>query len=324
MTSRPTTAPFSPGSIFLGLHTHPLPVDRLVSTLREEARAAEDAGFDGVGFSEHHGGFPGYLPNPVQWCAIVLGDLRRAWAAACPTLLPLRPAAGVVEDLAWLAAAFPGRVGAGFAAGYQEQDFDLLESDFGSRTERHWAALPGVVSALSGRARGALGNDPAVAALAATPVPVVSGVGGPVGARRAAQAGAGMLVTSLTDARRARELVEAHRQAGGKGPNVLIRRIWVGTPPGSLDIEVARYRSAGSDTTWLVQTDEDPLVSGDATEVTGRLTADLCQSGVDALNLRIHLNGASPQAVREQIEIAGAEVLPALREAFLGAGDAPV
>lgn len=315
MTHAMVARPFASGSVCLGMHTHEGPVDRVVASLRGQARAAEAAGFDGVTLSEHHAGFRGYLPNPVQWCAILLGELRECWMAACPTLLPLRPAASVVEDLAWLAAAFPGRVGAAFAAGYQEQDFAVLESDFASRTSRHWAALPGVVRALSGRAAEALGRDPAVAALAASPVPVLSGVGGPVGARRAAAAGAGLLVTSLTDAHRAAELVEAYRDAGGRAPGVLIRRVWVGAPPASLESQVELYRSAGSDPSWLVQTGMDPLVSGTAAEVVERLAADLRISGLDALNLRVHLDGASPEAVAEQIAAVGADVLPALRTA---------
>jgi alkanesulfonate monooxygenase SsuD/methylene tetrahydromethanopterin reductase-like flavin-dependent oxidoreductase (luciferase family) len=313
-------APFSPGSISIGLHTHDAPVDQVVSSLRDEARAAEAAGFDGVTLSEHHAGFPGYLPNPLQWCAILLGELEQAWSAPSPTLLPLRPVASVVEEIAWLAAAFPGRVGAGFAAGYQEQDFEVLESDFGSRTDRHWAALPAVVAALSGHAEGPLGHDPAVKALAASPVPVLSGVGGPVGARRVAGAGAGMLVTSMTHARRARELVDAYRQAGGRARSMLIRRVWVGQPPASLDSVVARYRSAGSDPAWLVQTDRDPLVSGDAGHVAERVATELRESGLEALNLRVHLPGATPEAVMEQIAIVGREVLPALRAAAVTPG----
>ncbi|HEV7679610.1 MAG TPA: LLM class flavin-dependent oxidoreductase [Candidatus Dormibacteraeota bacterium] len=304
---------FAAGSISLGLHTHEATLDRMVSSLREQARAAETAGFDGVTLSEHHAGFPGYVPNPLQWSAILLGELDHAWAAPCPTLLPLRPAAGLVEDLAWLAAAFPGRVGAGFAVGYHEQDFSVMDSDFSTRAQRHWAALPGVVAALTGHAGGALGADPAVAALAAAPVPVVSGAGGPVGARRAAAAGAGLLITSLTDAQHARELVDAYRRAGGRGPCMLIRRVWVGRPPGTLEAQVAQYQRAGSNPSWLLQTGEDPLLSGEPDGIVRRVDADLRESGADALNIRVHLPRAAPEQVLEQIAGLGREVLQPLR-----------
>ena len=59
--------PFAPGSISLRLYPHgDLPALRIVEVLREQAAAAAHHGFDGVMTSEHHGGFAGYLPNPLQ------------------------------------------------------------------------------------------------------------------------------------------------------------------------------------------------------------------------------------------------------------------
>ncbi len=61
--------------------------------------------------SEHHGGFAGYLPNPLQMTSFILEAHPTGWAAACPLLLPLRPIAQLAEEVAWLAARHPGRVG---------------------------------------------------------------------------------------------------------------------------------------------------------------------------------------------------------------------
>ena len=47
--------------------------------------------------SEHHGGFGGYHPTPLQVATFVLNEAPRGWAAPCPLLLPLRPAAAVAE-----------------------------------------------------------------------------------------------------------------------------------------------------------------------------------------------------------------------------------
>ena len=74
---------------------------------------AVDSGFAGIMTSEHHGGFPGYLPNPLQVAGFILDSTPIGWAAACPLLLPLRPTALVAEEVAWLAARYPGRVGVG-------------------------------------------------------------------------------------------------------------------------------------------------------------------------------------------------------------------
>ncbi len=97
----------------------------MVTELCAQAGLALEGGFDGVMTSEHHGGFPGYLPNPQQVASFVLDDHPDGWAAASPLLLPLRPTALVAEETAWLAARHPGRVGLGVAAGALPLDFEV-------------------------------------------------------------------------------------------------------------------------------------------------------------------------------------------------------
>ena len=46
------------------------------------------------------------LPNPLQAAGWCLEAMHRAWAAPCPLLLPLKPTALVIEEIAWLAARF--------------------------------------------------------------------------------------------------------------------------------------------------------------------------------------------------------------------------
>jgi len=140
--------PFAPGSISLGIHTHDLAPAAQIGDLLEQAELAESAGFDGVTVSEHHAGFPTYLPNPLLTLSWMLDRLRRAWVAACPMLLAARPAEHVCEDLAWLAARHPGRVGAAFVPGYVESDFGAAGHEFAGRRERHWRELPVVAAAL--------------------------------------------------------------------------------------------------------------------------------------------------------------------------------
>ena len=83
-------APFAPGSISLRLYPHlDLPAPEIVEELRAQAALAATHGFDGVMTSEHHGGFAGYLPNPLQMSAFILGENDSGWVAPCPLLLPL-------------------------------------------------------------------------------------------------------------------------------------------------------------------------------------------------------------------------------------------
>ena len=100
MTTPIATAPFAPGSISLRLYPHlngELDAPGIVAELTGQAALAAASGFDGVMTSEHHGGFAGYLPNPLQAAGWCLEEMATGWAAPCPLLLPLRPAALVAE-----------------------------------------------------------------------------------------------------------------------------------------------------------------------------------------------------------------------------------
>src|ERR1700759_2663285 len=98
-------SPFAPGSVSLRSYPHDgLDAVATIAELRVQAARAAGAGFDGVMTSEHHAGFAGYLPNPLQLAGFLLDAMPSGWAAPCPLLLPLRAPALVAEEGAWLAA----------------------------------------------------------------------------------------------------------------------------------------------------------------------------------------------------------------------------
>ena len=149
--------PFAPGSVSLRLYPHlNLPAAEIVEELRTQAALASEFGFDGVMTSEHHGGFAGYLPNPLQVAGWCLEAMTAGWAAPCPLLLPLRPAALVAEEIAWLAARFPGRVGVGVASGALQDDFDIMHvpmDDLTRGSATRSPSLPGCSMAPRPRSR---------------------------------------------------------------------------------------------------------------------------------------------------------------------------
>ena len=309
------SAPFAPGSVSFRSYPHgELDPPGIITELRAQAALAVAHGFAGVMTSEHHAGFAGYLPNPLQLAGFLLDAMPSGWAAPCPLLLPLRPPALVIEETAWLAARFPGRVGLGVAAGALPLDFEVTATDMHDLTTRFAHALVDVADALRGSARGALRSDPAVARCADHPVLVLSAAASRTAARRAAAAGAGLLFDSLVTPRRVRRLVDAYRAGGGTGPCVLIRRAWVGDPPASLfEQQVGVYRSyAGTNGPAHWGTDE--MAVGGPARVAEQLTDALERSGADALNLRVHVPGVAVPAAREQIERLGDEVLPEVKE----------
>ena len=121
------TPPFAAGSVSFRSYPHEgLAATAVLDELRVQASLAVAHGFDGVMTSEHHGGFPGYVPNPLQLAGFLLEAMPAGWAAPCPLVLMLRPAVLVAEETAWLAARFPGRVGLGVAAGALPVDFALM------------------------------------------------------------------------------------------------------------------------------------------------------------------------------------------------------
>ena len=290
----------------------------LVTELRAQAALAAEHGFDGIMTSEHHGGFAGYLPNPLQAAGWCLEAMPRGWAAPCPLLLPLRPPALVAEEAAWLAARFPGRVGVGVAAGALPADFEVMSLTMEHLTDRFSAGLEALATLLRGRADGTLAGDPALAACAAAPIPLVSAAMGFTAVRRAARLGIGILFDSLSAPDRCRVLTGAYREAGGDGPCILIRRAWLGEPPQArVDEQLDRYRSYTPKSAQAHWGEGSQLVdAADPGGVAEELAAVAREAGADALNLRVHVPGVAPSAAREQIAGLGDAVVPALRDAL--------
>ena len=228
----------------LRLYPHDVGACEQLELIRGQAESAVSAGYDGVMVSEHHANFPGYLPNPIQLATLLLGAMSKGWAAPCPLLLPMRPYALVAEDLAWLDAAYPRRVGAGFAAGALPVDFELAEVSFSEIIERFKQSLPKVVNALRGLDTSPLGADRAIARTTGNPLPMVVAAQSPAAVRRAAALNLGVLYDSLQTAGVTARLGEIYREAGGAGPRIAIRRVWIGDPPTEqMAKQMEHYRS---------------------------------------------------------------------------------
>ncbi len=272
--------------------------------LRTQARHGVAAGYDGVMVSEHHADFPGYLPNPVQLAGILLDAMPTGWVAPCPMLLPLKPHALIVEDLAWLAAAHPGRVGVGFAAGALPVDFELAEVPFDEIVERFKTALPLAVAALRGDAPEPLGRDRAVRRLADDPIPVVVAAQSAPACRRAARLGCGVLYDSLQSAEVSARLGAAHREAGAAQGRVLIRRVWIGDPPtAEMAAQMDHYRSYANDAAIKNWTDDSLVHAPTPDAAADALLEVLAASDCDTVNVRVHVKGLRPDQVDAQLRL---------------------
>lgn len=313
-------APFEPGSISLRLYPHnELPAAAIVRELCMQARLALDSGFDGIMTSEHHGGFAGYMAQPLQMASFVLEEHDAGWAAAAPLLLPLRPTTLVAEEVAWLRARHPGRVGLGVAAGALPLDFDVVGVRQEDAVARFKSELPRLVSMLRGHELGELEGDPALRSCRDEPVPVLSAAVSAPAAARAARCGAGILMEGMSTPGRLAGVTRAFVDAGGTGAKVLIRRVWLGRVSDHLvqrqravyDAYAARRGAFGEDQT---------ISSDDPIELAQRLVGAVHEAGADALNLRVQLPGMAHEEVREQITAFGTTVVQRLRDSWSPAG----
>ena len=293
------------GSISLRLYPHNElgSAEAVVAEMREQARLAVEVGFDGVMTSEHHGGFAGYSPNPLQLAGWLLEAMPTGWAAACPLLLPLRPVGLVAEEVAWLAARFPERVAAvGVAPGALPLDFEVAGADFDERHERFRGQLPRLVELLRGAELRSLDGDLALQACSSAPITVIATALSPGAVRRAARAGAGIVYDGASPVERLGELSAAYREADGDGPVVLIRRVWLGDPPReAFDRQTEVYRSYSSASAQQHWRDNGFLCRDDPGELAADLRAALEAAGASCLNLRIHVPGVTPEMARAQI-----------------------
>jgi alkanesulfonate monooxygenase SsuD/methylene tetrahydromethanopterin reductase-like flavin-dependent oxidoreductase (luciferase family) len=308
--------PFGPGSVSLRLYPHnELPAEAIVAELCGQAGLALSSGFDGVMTSEHHGGFAGYLAQPLQMASFVLEEHAAGWAAAAPLLLPLRPTALVAEEVAWLQARHPGRVGLGVAAGALPLDFDVAGVSQSDSIERFKSELPRLVAMLRGEDLGELQGDPALLACRQHPVPVVSAAVSAAAAVRAARCGAGILMEGMSAPRSLARLTQAFSEAGGTGPRVLIRRVRLGRVPADL---VARQRAVYESYAGPASSfgEDQTIASDDPGELAERIAATTKEVGADSLNLRVQLPGVPPEEVRDQIIRIGTSVVGRVKESW--------
>ena len=307
--------PLAVGSVSLRLYPHDVTACEQLDLIRSQAESAVSAGYDGVMVSEHHANFPGYLPNPIQLAGFLLGSMSHGWAAPCPLLLPMRAYALVAEDLAWLDAAYPGRVGAGFAAGALPVDFELAEVPFNEIIGRFKQALPKVVNALRGQDPSPLGADRAIARTADSPLPMVVAAQSPAAVRRAAALNLGVLYDSLQTAAVTARLGEIYREANGAGPRIAIRRVWIGDPPiEQMAKQMAHYRSYAPERA-MKNWDGDQLIAATSgVEAADKLADFLAAADCDTVNVRIHVSGLEPAMVDQQLHLHAEEFLPRLRQ----------
>ena len=110
----------------------------------------------------------------------------------------------------------------------------------------------------------------------------------------------GILMEGMSAPARLARLTRAFEEAGGTGPKVLIRRVWLGrVPAGLVEGQRAVYESYAAERAPSVRTRRSRPMN--RTRWRSGSPPPCGEVGADALNLRVQLPGMSPEQVREQI-----------------------
>lgn len=125
-------------------------LDRCVQEAIEEAVLAEDCGFAGFFFGEHHQDQDGFLPSPLIACAAVAARTKRIQIGTSVILLPLHHPLHVAEDVITLDIVSGGRVALGVGLAYQEADFRAFGIEKKHRVGRFEEAVEILEKAFSG------------------------------------------------------------------------------------------------------------------------------------------------------------------------------
>ena len=205
--------------------------------LREEVALTEEAGFDGIFYSEHHG-VDGYAPDPLALATYALGRTSTLRAGAMPLLLPLRNPALVAETAGLAHFLSDGRLILGVGTGYHPQDFDQVGAPLEDRGARFAEGLRVMRRMWAGREHAGTyyrvkqsaaplhrwsGGDP----------PVWIASSSAIGMRRAARWAQGVMLNSISSAAELAPVIGAYRAACAAasvpvGTIGVIRRCWFG------------------------------------------------------------------------------------------------
>ncbi|HTY55923.1 MAG TPA: LLM class flavin-dependent oxidoreductase [Candidatus Binataceae bacterium] len=102
--------------------------DQMLREVSEQARLADQLGYDSISFTEHHFHIEGFelSNNPVLLDLYIAMQTKRLRVGQLGIVLPAHNPIRVAEDIAMLDRMSGGRANAGFARGYQRRWVDIM------------------------------------------------------------------------------------------------------------------------------------------------------------------------------------------------------
>ncbi|WP_425465136.1 LLM class flavin-dependent oxidoreductase [Nocardioides humi] len=205
-----------------------------VSMLREQVRAAEEAGISSVWVLQHYlGSMPTLQPIPLL--AALAQDAGEMRLGTNMFILPLRHPVDVAEDFATLDHLTGGRAVAGFGMGYRENEFASFGVPMDERVSRYEESIAIIRSLWSGETTSFSGRHFSLddQRISLRPVqdagpPIWVGAGPhKTGAHRAARLGDAWIVPPHVDPERLAVVLGHYRDERsrlGRGPSELVVR----------------------------------------------------------------------------------------------------
>ena len=126
-------------------------LDLRIDEVIEEAKLAEEAGFDSCFFGEHHQDRDGFLPSPLIVATAVAAQTRTLNVGTSVILLPLHNPVHLAEDVITLDLVSKGRIILGVGLGYQPADFRAFEIPMQQRVGRFEEAVEIIRKCWDGR-----------------------------------------------------------------------------------------------------------------------------------------------------------------------------
>ncbi len=283
----------------------------------EDARLAEELGFDSVWVGEHRVWYCGWCPAPLHALAHVAGQTSRIRLGTAMYLVPQHEPVSTARAVASLDQLSCGRVELGVGLGYRDPEFDAL----GLRRDRRGKLLDAGLDAIEAEWRDLGARAPRV---------WLGGIGKPTIARAARRGYSLMLPQTLRPDQVARVVADYREQADRPGPIGMIREFWVGDDEAAADRHRHRVglhytEEAGS---WFPLGDVVGFAAGDKVAAqTERAVAQIAtgpaervaealrevlDAGVDYLAVRPVFEFVEQAELHEQLRRIAEEVAPLL------------
>ena len=328
----------------------PATLPEVYASLLEDARVAEEAGFDGFYVSEHHGSPVDHLPQPLLFLAAVAAVTRRIELGTTVIQLPLHHPLEIAEQLAVLDNLSGGRAVAGFGLGWKEPELRAFGTSRAQAIARFEEGFEIVRRALEDGVVSFAGQHFSLDAVPVRPRPVRRprpplwiGASSEPAVRRAARLADAWVGDGLHDLAFTRRMAELLRQearrVGRPGRVVLMRQTFVADSHAEIErvwwphmrqigldyfradyVKGGRFRGDAlsrieSDAEWTYErVAKDRFLVGTPAEVVAELRRYQRECGCDEVIFHVRLgSGPAPEAARACIRRLGAEVMPHFR-----------